>query len=269
MHVFLSWSGERSRGMAQSLRDWLPHVIQAAKPYFSPDDMSKGSMWGGELSKVLVDTRVGLLCMTPENLNAPWLMFEAGALVKAIDRTCVIPLLFDVKQSELAGPLSMFQSATLEKAELFRVVKVVNAGLDAAALDAQALEASFEKWWPDLEHRLSLLKTAESNGASEPARPEREILEEILGTVRWMRFGWDRPEPSSLLAAAPLDALHLTSRTQSVLKGIGTTTVGSLVALTKDDLRDAKMDRSSLNEVLEVLAAHGLSLRKPRSNTGT
>lgn len=263
MRVFLSWSGTRSKDMAQSLRDWLPHVIQAARPFFGPDDIAKGSMWSGELSKVLVDTRVGLLCITAENLKAPWLMFEAGALVKAIDRTCVIPLLLDVEQSALVGPLSMFQSATLEKSEVFRVLKVVNAQLSAAALDAQALEASFEKWWPDLERRLILLKTTESIGAPEPDRPEREILEEILGAVRWIRFGWDGPEPSALMAAAPLDALQLTSRTESVLKRIGATTVGSLVALTKDDLRGAKMERSSLNEVLEVLAAYGLSLKNP------
>ncbi len=41
MDVFISWSGELSKKIAEAIRDWIPCVIQAVKPYYSPDDISR------------------------------------------------------------------------------------------------------------------------------------------------------------------------------------------------------------------------------------
>ena len=42
MRVFISWSGDRSRRIGEALRRWLPGVLQAVRPYFSPDDVLRG-----------------------------------------------------------------------------------------------------------------------------------------------------------------------------------------------------------------------------------
>ncbi len=39
MKVFISWSGDLSLALAGILRQWLPSVIQAAEPYFTPEDI--------------------------------------------------------------------------------------------------------------------------------------------------------------------------------------------------------------------------------------
>ena len=56
--------------------------------------------------------------MTRENVNAPWVNFEARALSKMIDKSNVTPFLFDLKRSEVQGPLLQFQSAIYEKYEV-------------------------------------------------------------------------------------------------------------------------------------------------------
>ena len=82
MKVFISWSGERSRSIAEALREWLPDVIQAVKPWLSAEDIDKGARWSSDLAHELEDAHVGVICLTPENLEEPWIHFEAGALSK-------------------------------------------------------------------------------------------------------------------------------------------------------------------------------------------
>lgn len=45
MDIFISWSGEMSRELGQVLRDWLPLVLQSARPFFAPN-IDKGARWG-------------------------------------------------------------------------------------------------------------------------------------------------------------------------------------------------------------------------------
>jgi hypothetical protein len=84
-NIFISWSGLRSRWIAETLRDWLPMIVQAANPWMSASDIDKGSRGLPEVSKALDGMKVGIVCLTPENLTAPWILYESGALSKSID----------------------------------------------------------------------------------------------------------------------------------------------------------------------------------------
>src|ERR1700684_2611083 len=89
-NVFISWSGERSIHIAEALRWWLKMVVQATKPFMSKTDIDKGSRWHIELAKALESMKVGIICLTPENLSASWLLFEAGALSKTMDKGTLV-----------------------------------------------------------------------------------------------------------------------------------------------------------------------------------
>lgn len=101
MKVFISWSGDLSHKVAVILRDWLPSVIQSLESYVSSEDIDKGARWSTDISKELEDSSFGILCITRENLDPPWLNFEAGALSKSVDRSRVSPFLFGVKRSDI------------------------------------------------------------------------------------------------------------------------------------------------------------------------
>jgi hypothetical protein len=52
----------------------------------SAEEIGKGERWSINLAKELESSNFGLVCLTPENVNAPWLHFEAGAILKSQTR---------------------------------------------------------------------------------------------------------------------------------------------------------------------------------------
>jgi hypothetical protein len=185
LKVFISWSGDRSKAVADVLRRWFPSVLQAVRPYFSPDDVAKGSRWSPEISKELEASRVGLLIVTPENQEAPWLLFEAGALAKNLERSKVCPLLFaSMEPTDIKGPLVQFQAAQFSKDEMKRVIKMMNTELGDSGLAPDVLDGVFEMWWPKLEAQVDEVLQADKGQSGEARRSDRELLEEVLALSR-------------------------------------------------------------------------------------
>ncbi|NTU28864.1 TIR domain-containing protein [Brevibacillus sp. HB1.1] len=194
MKIFLSWSGEVSKRVALTFREWLPSVIQAVVPYVSSEDIDKGTRWSTDIAKELEEASFGMLCITPENLSAPWIHFEAGALSKAIDKSFVCPFLLGVKRSEVNGPILQFQSTIFDKEDVKKLVFSINAACLEDALEDARLNRAFDVWWPTLEAELKALE-GELHGQSESTdQPEQfplklneeitGILEEILDLTR-------------------------------------------------------------------------------------
>jgi len=182
MKVFISWSGERSRAVAEALRDWLPKVIQELDPWISSVDIEKGAMWPKELAERLDSTDFGIICATIGNQDSRWLQFEAGSLAKAVDRTHIVPLLIGMDESSLLQPLSLFQAAALQRDDIARLLTTVNKALGTKALPEKTLEESFQVWWPKLEERLAAIPSDDASSVTK--RSEGDLLEEILGIVR-------------------------------------------------------------------------------------
>lgn len=182
MKVFIGWSGERSRAVAQALHEWIPNVIQVVHPWMSEQDASKGSGWIPELLVELGQASFGIICVTPENREAPWLAFEAGAL-KVMERP-VCPFLLGLEPSDLQGPgpLTLFQSVKAEREDLFLMMRDVNQALGDMALTNDLLRKQFDRCWPDLEKNLAGALSLVNNPATK--REVREMVEEILEIVR-------------------------------------------------------------------------------------
>ena len=184
MKVFISWSGEMSREIGEAVRVWLPGVLQIVKPYFTPDDIEKGARWSSEIASELEESKIGIFCITRENLDSSWIVFEAGAISKVVGKGAVCPILFGVENSDLSGPLGQFQATSFEKKDFFKLVKSINTELAENKLPDDTLTSVFEMWWPNLEAKVAEIIDSHSKKQPQELRSEREILEEVLGLVR-------------------------------------------------------------------------------------
>ena len=188
MKVFISWSGDTSLKVAQQLREWLPYVINSIEPYVSSEDIDKGARWSTDIAKELEDSTFGILCVTKDNLEAPWLSFEAGALSKTMEKSFVTPFLFDIKRSEVKGPILQFQSTIFEKDDIKKMVKTLNKACGDSGISESRLEKSFDVWYPNLEENLNDLKNdSKQNDEIEKSKKSvhpTKMLEEILELSR-------------------------------------------------------------------------------------
>lgn len=191
MKVFISWSGAISHRVAVILRDWLPSVIQSIEPYVSSEDIDKGARWSTDIAGELHASTYGLICLTKDNVSAPWINFEAGALGKSIDKGRVSPFLFRIKRSEVEGPILQFQSTVFEHDDVLKLLKSINEACGVEGLEIARLEKSFEVWWPQLEKQLNEVPAEEHPSAAPteetletPVAEVSRVLEEILELTR-------------------------------------------------------------------------------------
>ena len=174
MKIFISWSDETSREIALVLGEWIPSVIQAVETYVSPEDIRKGTRWIYDVSKELNQSSLGILCVVPGNMGAPWLNFEAGVLSKSLDVSKVIPLLIDVEKSELDnGPLAQFPSAIFEKNEMYQILETINEKTEKGRLSKERLRNTFDIWWPKLKLDIKSIRKKEIPEIQDADQPEK------------------------------------------------------------------------------------------------
>ncbi len=181
MKVFVSWSGARSRMAAEALTDWLPKVIQAVEPFYSPD-MEKGAQWSTQIDAALEGTSFGVVCLTPENLDSRWIHFEAGALSKIPDSR-VWTFLVGLRPGDVPQPLGKFQATVAQKVDVRKLLEAINQQLPVP-LTTAVLDDAFEVRWPALESKLIEAATSPSKSARRHARDTNSMLEELLTLVR-------------------------------------------------------------------------------------
>lgn len=181
MKVFISWSGERSQALAHALRDWLPLVLHYVEPWLSEADVAAGERWAQAVATELEASNFGIICVTPENIGSPWVLFEAGALAKSMQGSRVIPLLFGLEFSDITGPLAQFQAKKVERVGLEEVILSINQAADHAIPEPRAKQL-FDALWPEFEKQLKSIP--DEAPTAKHMRPQHEILEELVTGVR-------------------------------------------------------------------------------------
>lgn len=187
MKLFISWSGEFSQRVAEKLSIWIPTIIQSVEVFYSPDDIAKGENWSNRLSEELDDCSFGIICLTPENVAAPWVHFEAGALSKSLD-TRVSAIMLNISPSNVKGPLAHYQNTAFERKDFFRLFQSINKSSEAP-LRPDILKNAFDNAWDkmhaEIEEIISIYANlGESATTEDRSASDSDAVQEILRLVR-------------------------------------------------------------------------------------
>lgn len=169
-------------------------------------DIERGALWFSEINDQLKDTKIGIVCLTKDNLDKPWILFEAGALAKGLSTVRVCTFLVDLEPTEVSNPLAQFNHTLPTKEGLFGLMRTLNASLGDQALKEKVLEQVFTTYWPQFEEKFAKALADCPAGEHAAPRSEESMLSELLRTVRMlernMRIGEGRKATGPSVATA-------------------------------------------------------------------
>ncbi len=221
MRVFISWSGEPSKSVADAVAKFIERTVQTARPWISTREIRSGKRWQQEIGTSLSEAQFGVLVVTPGNLNAPWLLFEAGALSKSMKEANVVPLLCGgLDPSALPEPLQQFQALLLDDEGLRTLLADINL-LTATPLSDPALKDCLDAHLPKFHETVRGVVFDES--APAPQFDRDKVLGDVHLLVqdiakRLPSFAWSPPaehRPGGATLGTMLDAMFTEARPES------------------------------------------------------
>ena len=184
MKVFISWSGQRSKLVAELLNEWLQCVIQAVDPWMSSKDIDRGALWFSEITDQLANTKIGIVCLTKSNLDKPWILFESGALAKGLSSNKVCTFLVDLEPNDISDPLAQFNHTFPDKEGLYQLCRTLNNSLGDKSLRESILQNVFDTYWPQFEKDFKKAIKDTIDEDVEVERSENEVLGDVLSAIR-------------------------------------------------------------------------------------
>ncbi|MGA7179016.1 MAG: diguanylate cyclase [Thiobacillaceae bacterium] len=201
MQLFVSWSGDASREVAEVLASFIQHVVRGVYTFVSTHDIDVGDRWEGRLSEELERINHAILCVTRDNQDSPWINYEAGALGKLFGRAKVIPYTLGFPSGEMnVGPLSRFQGVENDKAGTWNLVRSLNHTLPSPNEDEFVREA-FDQWWPRFEKQMAEALVKDPNATERNAPSEKDLLLDLRPDVQRLLDHFRSQEPENIQTA--------------------------------------------------------------------
>lgn len=107
------------------MKRWLCDSVfpnEQINVFISDEDIGAGSEWLSVIKRELSNSDCAIIVLTKSNIEAPWLNFEAGSIAMSKDRRA-IPLLVDLNNTDIKSPLKHYQSTTLTKDSIRKVIE--------------------------------------------------------------------------------------------------------------------------------------------------
>lgn len=194
MKTFISVSGKLSTAIGLVLTDWLKSVLQHLEPWIAAEDISKGSQWSTVLSQTLSQTDCGIIVLCPDNLQRPWLMYEAGVIAARTRMQRVATLLIDVHPNDVVSPLDQFQHTVFNRDDVLKLIQDINSWT-GGVLPTAKVDDVFSTWWSILEAKVSECKESCPASDATPRRTDSDLISEILELTRDVHRRTCMPHP--------------------------------------------------------------------------
>jgi hypothetical protein len=181
MKVFISWSGDAEREVAEALRVAVNAVCAGrAEAFVSSQDIPKGERGLNVIDEKLKATDYGMVILSAANQVKPWINYEGGAMAKSLDNP-VATILLDLIPSDVEGPLAPLQSTQFgEEEDMLRLFKEIAAAADKE-LPVQNVLVMFSNEWPKIQASWT---PPDDQDPSQPRRGDSDMLAEIVERVR-------------------------------------------------------------------------------------
>lgn len=134
--IFISWSGDRGKGIGQTLQVGLTGVFadlgQTIDIAFSPERLQVGADWRKQLHEQLLAANLGIIVLEPAALDSSWVAFEAGYIAACTNgntdriNSKLFPLLLSGSLDVIKRtPFELLQCSDLSIAGIERLLRAV------------------------------------------------------------------------------------------------------------------------------------------------
>ncbi len=163
MNIFLSWSKPKSKEIAFEMKTFLEGLFRnQVTIWMSTESISFGSMSMLDINRALKSSDICIALITEENVTAPWIMYETGAIASnnfseksGKSKDAVIPIVFDnVNANTFNGhPLNQFQRLTFKRDTMLKLIVQLNDRINAFS-NEQTLKTQFTLNWSMLNRNV-------------------------------------------------------------------------------------------------------------------
>lgn len=186
-NVFLSWSGDKSREVAERFKELFTDVFDPTiKCFISTRDIVGGRRGTAALAEELEKCNYGIFFVDSKNVRAPWLQFEAGAISKMVSDSRVMVLLLDNAVGCLNDtPLSDFQYKLFNKEHVKSIFEEIIDYFEQKESKDSYLKR-FEREWDTFYEKAEKILSAEQkdNDVKNDENDELKTIQKMLIDVQ-------------------------------------------------------------------------------------
>lgn len=182
MDVFISWSGDESKQIALALKSAIEEFFSDNNigVFVSENDIEAGKKWFQVIGNELRECKLGILCLTPFNYEAPWLCFEAGALAMSTDGKSTIPLMLLQAKITERSPFSSLNQVQWSHDGFCKILKAIAASRDIR-INTRGLKTTSKGYFEEVDKVVS--EMANRTKAQVPFN-KRNVYPKKIGFIR-------------------------------------------------------------------------------------